>query len=168
MTTSLPGSYFYLRKVDLVDKGVTMFSRKLSAIPLAILLLLIGVPAAGGDADTEDAFREKTRQIATAYSKNDIEFLDGVYADSFLITAQSNDVATKKQLLDNQRFDEGTTFDIADFRTVRLGDTVVALYELTWNYSDGGYNQVRFTDVWVKEDSVWLILTSHATMISLE
>ena len=149
-----------------------MSDRRFSTMPLTITTFIlgafIGMPSAFGGADIEDTFRTKTVDIATAYSKNDIEFLDGVFTDNFLITAQSNDVATRKQLLDNQRFDEGTTFEIADFRTVHSGDTVVALYELTWNYPDGGSNTVRFTDVWVKENDRWLILSSHATMVSLE
>ncbi len=149
-----------------------MSSRKFSAQPLVaitfVLVCSFGFQTAYGEADLEKRFRAKTIEIAKAYTENDTDFLAGVYADNFLMTAQSLHVVTKKQLLENQRFDEGTTFEIADWRAIRSGDTVVVLYKQTWNYSDGGSNEVQFTDVWVKEGDDWSILTSHATQISLK
>ncbi len=161
-----------LRWVDLVHKGNTMFTRNFSAILLIILALFLvsslGVTTAYGAADTEEAFRVKTHEIAKAFARNDIEFLSGVYTDNFLMTAQSLHVVTKKQLLDNQRFEDGTTFEIDDWRMIRSGDTVVVMYKQTWNYNDGGANEAQFTNVWVKEGGEWLILSTHATQISLK
>ena len=148
-----------------------MCSRKISAMPLvilsSILFLLTGFQLAYGETDIEEAFRAKTNEIAKAFTENNTDFLASVYSDEFLMTAQSLDVVTKRQLLENQRFDEGTTFEISDWRAIGSGDTVVVLYELTWSYSDGGSNKVRFTDVWVKVEGDWLILSTHVTQISL-
>ena len=147
-----------------------MFSRKLSAMQLAIFAFILASSGsfrtAYGDADTEEAFRVRTDSIASAFASNDIDYLAGVYTDNYLMTAQSLHVVTKKQLLDNQRFDEGTTFEIANWRMTRSGHTVVVLYKLTWKYSDGGSNEVQFTDVWVNEGGSWMVLSTHATMIS--
>ncbi len=149
-----------------------MPARRLCAVPLAIFALILvssfGVKTAYGEADTEEAFREKTHEIAKAFARNDVDFLAGVYADNYLMTAQSLHVVTKKQLLDNQRFDEGTTFEIDDWQMIRSGETVVVLYRQIWQYSDGGSNEARFTNVWVNEDGEWLILSTHATQISLK
>ncbi len=148
-----------------------MSSPKFTTMPrVALTLLLVSsfaLQAAFADADIEKTFKAKTVEIAKAYTKNDMEFLAGVYADDFLMVAQSLHVVTKKQLLDNQRFDEGTTFDISDWRAIQSGDTVVVFYKQTWKYSDGGSNEVQFSTVWVKEGNDWLILSSHATQISL-
>lgn len=155
----------------LTYKGNVMSNRKFSTLPLVAIAFVfvysIGFQTAYGEADLEKTFRAKTIEIAKAYTENDTSYLAGIYSDDFLMTAQSLHVVTKKQLLENQRFDEGTTFEISDWRAIRSGDTVVVLYKQTWNYRDGGSNEVRFTDVWVKEDEDWLILTSHATQISL-
>lgn len=149
-----------------------MSSRKFSALPLVTLTFVLafsfGLQTAYGEVDFEKTFREKTIQVAKAYTENDTDFLAGIYSDDFLMTAQSLHVVTKQQLLENQRFDEGTTFEISDWRAIRSGGTVVVLYKQTWNYSDGGSNEVQFTDVWVKESDDWLILSSHATQISLK
>lgn len=149
-----------------------MFSHKFSAMPLVIgtfiLVSSFSFLTAYGEADLDGLFRAKTNEIMKAFTENDTEFLASVYSDDFLMTAQSLHVVTKKQLLENQRFDEGTTFEISDWRAIRSGDTVVALYKLTWNFSDGGSNEVRFTDVWVKNGDDWSILSSHATQISLD
>lgn len=159
-------------KVRLIRKGNTMTNRKFSALPLVSISLMFfssfGLQTALGEADIEETFRAKTNDIARAYTENDTDFLTSVYSDDFLMTAQSLHVVTKNQLLENQRFDEGTTFEISDWRAISSGDTVVVLYKQTWNDSDGGSNEVRFTDVWVKEGGDWLILSTHATQISLE
>ena len=149
-----------------------MFSRRFSAMPSFILALvlvsLVGFRPAYGEADSEEAFRARTDEVASAFAENDIDFLSDVFADNYLMTAQSLHVVTKKQLLENQRFDEGTTFEISDWRMISSGDTVVVIYQLTWSYSDGGSNEVQFTDVWVNEGGDWMILSSHATQISLK
>ena len=149
-----------------------MHARKFGAMPFVISALILvssfGVTTAYGEADTEEAFRVKTHEIAKAFARNDIDFLAGVYTDNYLMTAQSLHVVTKKQLLDNQRFDEGTTFEIDDWQMIRSGDTVVVLYRQTWKYSDGGANEAQFTNVWVKQGDDWLVLSTHATQISLK
>ena len=149
-----------------------MSSYKFSALPLVALTIVFvtsfGLQTAYGEADFEKTFKTKTIEIATAYTENDTDFLANIYSDDFLMTAQSLHVVTKKQLLENQRFDEGTTFEISDWQAVRSGDTVAVLYKQTWKYSDGGSNEVQFTDVWVREGEDWLVLTTHATQISLQ
>ena len=148
--------------------SASVFSNRVPATLIFIILLLIESSVALAGTDTKAMLRDKTNDIYRALIENDTTYLENTYSEDFLITAQSFHVADKKQLIESQEAPEGSTFKIADWRAIESGDTVVALYKITWSFSDGGSNEARFTDVWVKRDGVWRILASHASQISLK
>jgi ketosteroid isomerase-like protein len=113
-----------------------------------------------------------------AYLKHDVAAMERIEADDFLITFPDGRVMTKADEIANLKkpvpAGPGPTFMTADTKIRVYGDTAILTGKFIQKgtYADGprkgqDYNiQERYTDVYVKRNGRWQVVSSHLTAIA--
>lgn len=112
------------------------------------------------------------QRLAAAWVKGDRAFIEALLAPDWTVTDPSGRVLTRQQVLDEtflttDRKIEAMTVDDLEVRV--LGDTAVATGRTRATGSYRGVSAsvvLRFTDVFVRRDSRWQVITSQGTMVN--
>lgn len=145
--------------------------KRTAAVLLALLLSTLAAPLpamAGGTTDAQvlaiDASWNELRL------KPDVEALDRILADDWLLTHSDGRVQTKKEYLDELRTRTRRNQGIANEDVVlrRYGDTAVVTGTSVQSAISNGQpwnGRFRFTRVWVQRDGRWVMVASHSSRI---
>jgi ketosteroid isomerase-like protein len=123
-------------------------------------------PAAGQEAE----LLELQKQWASARIAGDVAFLERFYAKEFWITSMNGSVVTREQdigVFASREMKPETIVDEDMTVTVYDDIAIVAGRENlkgTYKGAAGDFTQ-RFTNVYVRRDGRWQLLTHHATQI---
>jgi hypothetical protein len=145
--------------------------RMLSLLTLVVaMLLVVGCSAAVDPATADKEIRAKTDELISAWKTNDVAWLKQNLTEGYLFTGQDFNIASKEAIVEfatAEQDDLDATTAIDDWQTTLQGDTVAALYKLSWKFADGSANEVRLTDVWVHSGGQWKLMAQHGSQISL-
>lgn len=124
-------------------------------------------------ADEVDQFRQIAQNLAAAYLRGDRAFVDALLTDDWTSTDYRGRIWTKASVL--AMFDGGRppmTNAQIDVDGVRLiGDVaIVTGRSVSAGVVDGRAVSItqRYTDIYVRQDGRWRIVTSHGTQVQSE
>jgi len=148
-------------------------------IPLAALLVILSSFAFGQTAEQkppsttseENAVREVEDKFAAAYSHNDADALDALWAVDYTFVNPAGQVLTKAQRLSMLRSGELKieTYKRDDEKIRVYGDTAVVTYRSTVQAKRNGHDissQRRVITVLVKRDGRWQAVAQQSTTIA--
>jgi uncharacterized protein (TIGR02246 family) len=140
----------------------------LSVILSSNLALAQAAKPAQNSAD-EKAVTQLVHEWLDALVKNDLDALDRIIADDYVITNSDGSVLGKQQEL--EPFKAGLKFESATVEDLKVrvyGDTAVVTGAGTFkgNFKGRAFAvQERFTDVWVKRDGRWQAVASQESSL---
>jgi uncharacterized protein (TIGR02246 family) len=121
------------------------------------------------DGADEKAVSRLVHEWLDALLKNDLDALDSIIADDYIITNSDGSVLGKQQ--DMEPLKSGLKFEYAAIEDLRVrvyGDTAVATGITTFkgNFKGRAFTaRERFTDVWVKRNGLWQAVASQETRL---
>jgi len=121
----------------------------------------------------EREVRKLEREWLDAYERHDINAMDRIVADNFVITHINGTIQTKAEILADlkaprQSQGPSSTFSTEDVLSRVYGDTVVLLGRLIQRSERDGQTrlmQSRYTDTYVKQQGRWQVVASQLTRI---
>ncbi len=121
--------------------------------------------------ETTDDAQELIRleeELARAFIERDMAVIDRINADSMSLGTSEGKFITKDDVLGYVRSDK---FDIdsmacEDLRAKVYGDMAVVTGKIRWTDKKGGSGQELITDVFLKRDSRWQMVATHASKIT--
>lgn len=127
-----------------------------------------------GLSKAEQEVRLLEREWLDAYEQYDVEAMNRIVADDFLITHIDSTMQTKPQIVANLKAPrrEGQPamkFFTEDVESRVYNDTVILTGRVVTQYSVGGKTarqQSRYTDTYVKRKGRWQVVASHLTNIA--
>jgi ketosteroid isomerase-like protein len=132
----------------------------------------IEIPAAISTESTEDEIRRIEIEWGDAFEQRDIETLDRLMADDYILTDPLGSVRTKAESLaaikNNEVHFESTKSDNVSVRI--NGDTAVVTGRSTFRGRYKGWSmagQYQYTDVLVKRRGSWQAVGSHITAVGV-
>ncbi len=130
--------------------------------------LLVALAAGSAAQDKPDAATVKSLEMkwAESYKTRDIDILSSLLADDFVITVEDGSVYSKAGYISHSADSKVhvQTAELSDVKVRIRGDAafVTGAYHekgeskgKTYEYHD------RFTDVWMKRDGKWQVVSSH-------
>lgn len=104
-----------------------------------------------------------------AFDRGDVEAIDGIETDDFVLV-NGDRIVEKRQQLENIRTGYGggveMTRVVASHSFVLMGDTAV-LRGVQYSSSQAGGDTIIFTEVWLREDGDWKIASAHFSPVGL-
>jgi ketosteroid isomerase-like protein len=132
----------------------------------------IDIPATISAGSTEDEIRRVEIEWGDAFERRDMETLDRLMADDYILTDPLGSVRTKAESLAaierNEVQFESTKSDNVKVRI--NGDTAVVTGRSTFRGRYKGWSmagQYQYTDVLVKRRGSWQAVSSHITAVGL-
>jgi ketosteroid isomerase-like protein len=132
----------------------------------------IDIPATISAGSTEDEIRRVEIEWGDAFERRDMETLDRLMADDYILTDPLGSVRTKAESLAaierNEVHFESTKSDNVKVRI--NGDTAVVTGRSTFRGRYKGWSmagQYQYTDVLVKRRGSWQAVSSHITAVGL-
>ena len=132
----------------------------------------IEMPATLSTESTEDEIRRVEMEWGDAFEQRDMETLDRLMADDYILTDPLGSVRTKAESLaaikNNEVHFESTKSDNVNVRI--NGDTAVVTGRSTFRGRYKGWSmagQYQYTDVLVKRRGSWQAVGSHITAIGV-
>jgi ketosteroid isomerase-like protein len=124
------------------------------------------------DSDPAATLVELEHTLASAWVKGDRPFIEALLAQDWTVTDPSGKVLSRQQVLDeafvtSDRNITGMTID--EVRVRLFGDTAVVTgrTQATGAYRGNSVTVVlRFTDVFVRSDAGWRVVTSQGTIVT--
>jgi ketosteroid isomerase-like protein len=133
---------------------------------------LAEIPATIPTESTEDEIRRTESEWGDAFQRRDMETLDRLMADDYILTDPLGHVRTKAESLAaierNEVFFESTQSDNVNVRI--NGDTAVVTGRSTFRGRYKGWSmagQYQYTDVLVKRSGSWQAVGSHITAVGV-
>jgi ketosteroid isomerase-like protein len=130
----------------------------------------IDIPATISAGSTEDEIRRVEIEWGDAFERRDMETLDRLMADDYILTDPLGSVRTKAESLAaierNEVHFESTKSDNVKVRI--NGDTAVVTGRSTFRGRYKGWSmagQYQYTDVLVCRDGTWRAISSHITAL---
>lgn len=145
-----------------------LFVIALSVILSSSLALARAAKPAQEGAD-EKAVSRLVHEWLDALVNNDLDALDRIIGDDYIITNSDGSVLGKKQDMEPLR--AGLKFESADIEDLKVrvyGDTAVATGVTTFKGNFKGREftaRERFTDVWVRRNGRWQAVASQETRL---
>jgi len=132
----------------------------------------IEIPATLSTESTEDEIRRIEMEWGDAFEQRDMETLDRLMADDYILTDPLGNVRTKAESLaaieNNEVHFESTKSDNVNVRI--NGDTAVVTGRSTFRGRYKGWSmagQYQYTDVLVKRRGSWQAVGSHITAVGV-
>jgi len=132
----------------------------------------IEIPATLSTESTEDEIRRIEMEWGDAFEQRDMETLDRLMADDYILTDPLGSVRTKAESLaaieNNEVHFESTKSDNVNVRI--NGDTAVVTGRSTFRGRYKGWSmagQYQYTDVLVKRRGCWQAVGSHITAVGV-
>lgn len=123
-------------------------------------------PSASRPLDAE--IRQLEEQSRTAFLAGDIDTLDQLWADGFLVNSpleQVNERAMVLKLLQSGRI-RHTSLEVEIERISRHGDVVIVMgNDTVTDPPDGKVTHRRFTNIWQLQDGRWRMIARHAQAV---
>jgi len=135
---------------------------------VAIIAQTAAQPKSG---NVEQELIKLENEWAEAILKNDIAFLERIYADDFIFTDEDGVVWTGAQDIANIKSGEAvyTSFVSDDMKVHVYGDTAVVFGRNTIKGKFRGKDisgQSRWTDTWIKKAGRWQCAATHSSKIA--
>lgn len=134
---------------------------------LAAVIAAAGVARAG----TFEDIRELTRDLSVATWTGDAVWFEENLADEYLLIAPNGDIRTKRQVI-QELTTSGLKMDPYEPMEVHVrvyGNSAIVTGRIVQRFTVGGMRytrHVRFTDVYVKRKSRWLLVSGHSSAIT--
>lgn len=132
----------------------------------------IEIPATIPSESTEDEVRRVESEWGDAFERRDMETLDRLMADDYILTDPLGSVRTKAESLaaleQNEVLFESTKSDNVNVRI--NGDTAVVTGRSTFKGRYKGWSmagQYQYTDILVKRSGSWQAVGSHITAVGV-
>ncbi len=143
--------------------------RSVALLPALLLALLLSLPAFAGETSDADLLALDA-SWNTLRLAPDVEGLDRILADDWLLTHSDGQVQDKRGYLEELRTRTRRNQAIANegVRLRRYGDTAVVTGTSVQSAVSNGQpwqGRFRFTRVWVKRDGRWVVVASHSSRI---
>lgn len=121
-------------------------------------------------AQDEIAVRELTsleEQLAAAWRRRDCEAWGKLLADDWSVTHIDGQVISKREAMEMCRSGPSVSSVVDDLKVRVYADTAIVTGRTAATVDGDASQQVvlRFTDVFVRRDSRWLVVASHATRL---
>jgi ketosteroid isomerase-like protein len=141
---------------------------------LCLLLVVLCAPAAAAQSrpvrSDQDILIQMERDWDAALRRNDVQFIDSILADEFIVTYDDGtrgDRAT--ELAFAAKFDpKGESSMLDDFIVREFGNTAIVWFTLHLTGSVQGRTtelMLRYTDVYVLRDAKWKCVSSQSTRV---
>lgn len=115
----------------------------------------------------EADIRALEEQSRTAFLAADIDALDAMWSDDFVVNSPLETINDKPRVLELLRLGRirHDTYEVEIERVARFGDVVVVMGRDTVDGPpDGAPAQRRFTNVWQLHDGAWRSIARHAQL----
>jgi Domain of unknown function (DUF4440) len=148
-------------------------------LPVVWLLLVVfftgAVPTAqAGENDDVKVLLDLESKMAQAWVQRDAQTLEQILADDYALAGAGDALIGKGQYLaglDNPEF-RTTSAIVNDLRIRVYGDAAVVTGRATyqgWSRKRGRYvRRFRFTDTFIRHDSTWQCVATHASALAAE
>jgi uncharacterized protein (TIGR02246 family) len=121
----------------------------------------------------EEEVRRLERQWLDAYEQRNVEAMDRIVADDFVITFPNGAMQTKPQLMTMIKSPRQPTqptmrFRTEDVRSRAYGNTVILTGVVITEYERDGKpvkEQSRYTDTYVHRNGQWQVVASHLSNV---
>ena len=141
---------------------------------LALLAVFTASPFARGDEAADKAqLAEIEKQSAAALVSGDMQALESLFAERWILVGQSGEVMTRKFIFGQLRSGDlkFTGYDLGDMEIRIFGDTAVVVGRGTprgeWNGQKFEEKEV-FSDTFTRVDGKWRCVMSHSSAIAEE
>lgn len=131
----------------------------------------IAPPVASADATWQDEIRTLEREALEAFFRVDLEALDRIFPDDFLVNSPLNMVNDKPRLLGALRAGRirHTSYSAEIETMARYGDIVVVMgSDRVTDPPDDKVSHRRYTNIWQLRDGRWVFIARHAQIVSRE
>lgn len=140
----------------------------LSRVSLGVVwVTLFGASVVFAQQNSEgQALVQIEHEFGEAYKQHDTATLGRLLADDFFFTDEDGQILNKAQYLERAAHTRLDSYSFDDMRARVYGDTGVVTSRMTGNGTYGGKGakfDVRYTDVFVKQDGHWQIVVSQDT-----
>jgi ketosteroid isomerase-like protein len=119
--------------------------------------------------DLDREIRDVEEQSRVAFLAGDVETLDRLWADGFLVNSPLNMVNERAgvlALLQSGRI-RHTSLEVAIERISQHGDVVVVMgNDTVTDPPDGRVTRRRFTNIWQRQDGRWRMVARHAQHVN--
>jgi ketosteroid isomerase-like protein len=119
--------------------------------------------------DLDREIRDVEEQSRVAFLAGDVETLDRLWADGFLVNSPLNMVNERAgvlALLPSGRI-RHTSLEVAIERISQHGDLVVVMgNDTVTDPPDGRVTRRRFTNIWQRQDGRWRMVARHAQHVN--
>jgi ketosteroid isomerase-like protein len=119
--------------------------------------------------DLDREIRDVEEQSRVAFLAGDVETLDRLWADGFLVNSPLNMVNERAgvlALLQSGRI-RHTSLEVAIERISQHGDLVVVMgNDTVTDPPDGRVTRRRFTNIWQRQDGRWRMVARHAQHVN--
>jgi|SRR5579862_2477477 len=151
--------------------------RRSAARTIFLLLLILSCPLSGIAQEKVDPASQKIlaleKEWNTAYKKGDVEKMDSLLADDFIITIEDGRTFSKSGYiaLNGNSTVHVDVSEMSDLKVRMHGNTAVVTGAYREKGTDNGkayvYND-RFTDVWMDLGGKWQVVVSHYAIPSVQ
>ena len=150
---------------DDLSKGACAVKRLLIITLSAVLFSNLALAEAAQNSADEKAVTQLVHEWLDALVKGDLDALDRIVADDYIITNSDGSVLGKQNLDPLIKFESATVEDLK----VRLyGETAVVTGTAAFKGSFNGRpfnSRERFTDVWLKRGGKWQVVASQQSTL---
>jgi ketosteroid isomerase-like protein len=125
--------------------------------------------AAAGGSEWESEIRAREKEATEAFMAADLETLDRLFADDYLVNSPLQTVNDKPRLFDLLKTGRIRHTDYrAEIEHIRrYGDVVVVMgNDRVEGPPHGGVTRRRFTNIWQLHDGQWRSIARHANVVS--
>jgi len=146
---------------------------------LLLMILTLTLTAHGQTKSTETGASEQEvrkleREWLDAYEKLDVEAMNRIVADDFVITFPEGSMQTKAQIIEQLKRPRGANspankFYTEDVQAKVYGDTVILIGRVITEWQREGKTareQNRYTDTYVKRQGRWQVVASHLSNVA--
>ena len=158
--------------------GLNRFCSRFCSWAVGLLLLVSFERAApgvqAGEIDDERVLLQLENEVARAWVQRDTQTLEHILADDYTLGGTGDALITKAQYiagLDNPEFEIDSAI-VDDLRIRVYGDAAVVTGRATYQgrYKKHGryLRRFRFTDTFIRRDSTWKCVATHASALARE
>jgi hypothetical protein len=138
---------------------------------LPLILLALAALAGQAHADALDEVRRLDNEIAVATWSGDSVWFEENLADDYLLVTPGGSMRSKRDVI-RELATPGLKMEPYEPQDVSIrlyGDTAVATGRMIQKFTIGGVryaNDLRYTDVYVRRKSRWLLVSAHTSLIA--
>jgi len=145
--------------------------------PVAVVTVVALLAVSPADAQTQSAVEREIIKLehdwTTAEDKKDRATLEKLLADDLIGTDSDGNIRTKSEQIAHTMLDEGNvaaqSYSQSEFKVRVDGDVAVVTWSDAWKRTVDGKDRSgggRGTDLWVKRDGRWQLVSYHTSRIA--